>query len=70
MRNFTDADLEALAALLQQQDQTHCSFSEEERVIIKKFVKFLDRTAAKIGTIVILAILGSLAALWAQMAGR
>ena len=67
-RNLTDADLAALAKIIN--DRDHCAFTEEERVMIKKFVRFLDRTAAKVGTLIILGVLGSLAAMWLIFTGR
>ena len=68
-RNLTDTDIAAIATAINK-SQEHCSFTEEERVIIKKFVRFLDRTAAKLGTVIIFAVLASMAAMWATFSAK
>ena len=65
-RNLTQADIDALVMALRSAD--HCSFTEEERVLIKRFIRFTGKASQTVGIAVIMGILGFLAFLYRQFA--
>ena len=66
-RTLTDEDVTAIVKALNGAD--HCSFSEEERVMVKRFIRFSNKAASAVGIAVIMGVFGALAVLWKNFGG-